>query len=65
MADIMVTTEDIQAVLSSNPSMALQVQIQTLKRIVEEQRLEIEQLKQDLEKQGTKKEARQNAESRT
>ena len=45
-----VTTEDIQAVLQSNPMMAMQVQNQALMRKVREQDLEVSRLTAELEK---------------
>tara|TARA_Y100000310_G_scaffold118430_1_gene117312 strand:+ start:890 stop:1087 length:198 start_codon:yes stop_codon:yes gene_type:complete len=45
-----VTTEDIQAVLQSNPMMAMQVQNQALTRKVREQDLEVARLTAELEK---------------
>jgi hypothetical protein len=45
-----VTTEDIQAVLQSNPMMAMQVQNQALMRKVREQDLEVARLTAELEK---------------
>jgi len=45
-----VTTEDIQAVLQSNPMMAMQVQNQALMRKVREQDLEVFRLTAELEK---------------
>ena len=44
-----VTTEDIQAVLQSNPMMAMQVQNQALMRKVREQDLEVSRLIAELE----------------
>jgi len=50
-----VTTEDIQAVLQSNPMMAMQVQNQALMRKVREQDLEVARLTAELEKAQTGK----------
>ena len=44
-----VTTEDIQAVLQSNPMMAMQVQNQALMRKIREQDLEVTRLTAELE----------------
>ena len=45
-----VTTEDVQAVLQSNPMMAMQVQNQALMRKVREQNIEVSRLTAELEK---------------
>jgi len=45
-----VTTEDIQAVMRSNPMMAMQVQNQALMRKIREQDLEVTRLTAELEK---------------
>ena len=53
-----VTTEDIQAVLQSNPLMAMQVQNQALMRKVREQDLEVARLTVELEKAQNGKSAK-------
>ena len=47
---VSVTTEDIQAVMRSNPMMAMQVQNQALMRKIREQDLEVTRLTAELEK---------------
>ena len=41
---VSVTTEDVQAVMQSNPLMALQVQNQALMRRIQERTVELEQV---------------------
>ena len=46
---IMPTTEDINAVLNSNPTAQMQLQIQMLTRVLQEREAEIASLKEELE----------------
>ena len=51
---IMPTTEDINAVLNSNPTAQMQLQIQMLTRVLKERDDEIESLKEELESKNSK-----------
>jgi hypothetical protein len=51
---IMPTTEDINAVLNSNPTAQMQLQIQMLTRVLQERDAEIASLKEELESNNSK-----------
>ena len=51
---IMPTTEDINAVLNSNPTAQMQLQIQMLTRVLQEREAEIASLKEELESKNSK-----------
>jgi hypothetical protein len=51
---IMPTTEDINAVLNSNPTAQMQLQIQMLSRVLQEKDAEIAFLKEELESKNSK-----------
>ena len=51
---IMPTTEDINAVLNSNPTAQMQLQIQMLSRVLQERDAEIVSLKEELESKNSK-----------
>jgi len=51
---IMPTTEDINAVLNSNPTAQMQLQIQMLSRVLQEKDAEIASLKEELESKNSK-----------
>jgi len=51
---IMPTTEDINAVLNSNPTAQMQLQIQMLSRVLKEKDAEIASLKEELESKNSK-----------
>ena len=48
------TTEDINMVLSQNPTARLELQIQMLSRVLKERDSEIESLKEELESKNSK-----------
>ena len=50
----MPTTEDINAVLNSNPTAQMQLQIQMLSRVLQEKDAEIASLKEELESKNSK-----------
>ena len=54
--NVQITTQDIEAVMASNPLMASQVETQALRRTVSELEEEVNRLKGELEKRtnGTK-----------
>jgi|TARA_R100001530_G_scaffold2078_1_gene3526 hypothetical protein len=51
---IMPTTEDVNAVLNSNPTAQMQLQIQMLTRVLQERDVEIASLKEELESKNSK-----------
>jgi hypothetical protein len=51
---IMPTTEDVNAVLNSNPTAQMQLQIQMLSRVLQERDAEIVSLKEELESKNSK-----------
>lgn len=51
---IMPTTEDVNAVLNSNPTAQMQLQIQMLSRVLQERDAEIASLKEELESKNSK-----------
>ena len=51
---IMPTTEDVNAVLNSNPTAQMQLQIQMLTRVLQERDAEIASLKEELESKNSK-----------
>ena len=52
MADVKITTEDIQAVMAEDPRVSLQVQVKALTRALDAAEGEVTRLTKELEKNG-------------